>query len=163
MNTIRTEALTPALCVELLPLLEASKREVYGIKRDSTLSDSMSFENVKETSVNFPYYLEKQREGMFHLSALRDPNGKLIGHWSLVLNFHGQSKELLIANCENLHIIKEHRGTSDAKRLMEHAQDALRKRGVKQIYFGVNPQLKTDALLRRAGWALDEIVYTKGL
>ena len=86
-----------------------------------------------------------------------------MGHWSLVLNFHGQSKNLLIANCENLHIIKEYRKGDNAKRFMTYTEDVLRKKGVKQIYFGVNPQLGTDNILKRAGWSLDEIVFTKGL
>jgi hypothetical protein len=86
-----------------------------------------------------------------------------VGHWSLVLNYHGQSKNLLIANCENLHIIKEYRKDNNAKNFMKYVEDTLKKKGVKQIYFGVNPKLKTDILLKRLGWNLDEIIYTKPL
>jgi hypothetical protein len=93
---------------------------------------------------------------------MRDGN-KLVGHWSLNLNYHAQSKDLLIANCENLHILKEYRKDNNAKNFMKYVEDSLRKKGVKQIYFGVNPQLKTDILLKRSGYSLDEVVYTKGL
>lgn len=160
---ISSETLTLDLCRELLPLLKASRDEVYMSKDDTTLGESMSLEDFATSNVNFAYYLEKQRQGLFHVSVMRDDSGAVVGHWSLVLNFHGQSKDLLIANCENLHILKEHRHSSNAKQLMTHAEDALRRRGVKQIYFGVNPALRTDLLLKRAGWSLDEIVFTKGL
>lgn len=157
-----TEKLDNKLYVELLPILKASMDEVYLIKEDKTLANSMNLDNVLTSNVNYQHYLEKQRQGLLHISTMRY-NDILVGHWSLVLNFHGQSKNLLIANCENLHILKEYRKNDNAKKLMIYTENALRKRGVKQIYFGVNPQLGTDNMLKRAGWSLDEIVFTKGI
>ena len=158
-----TEQLNDKLYSELLPILKASRDEVYAIKEDKTLANSMNLDNVLTSNVNYNYYLEKQRQGLLHISTARNEKDELVGHWSLVLNFHGQSKNLLIANCENLHIIKEYRKGDNAKRFMIYTEDVLRKKGVKQINFGVNPQLGTDNMLKRAGWSLDEIVFTKGL
>ena len=158
-----TEKLDDKLFKELLPLLKLSRDEVYKIKPDPTLANSMILDSITNNNVNYAYYLEKQRQGLFNISTMRNEKDELVGHWSLVLNYHGQSKNLLIANCESLHIIKEYRKDNNAKNFMKYVEDTLKKKGVKQIYFGVNPQLKTEILLKRLGWSLDEIVFTKGL
>lgn len=157
-----TEKLDDKLFKELLPLLKLSRDEVYTIKEDKTLANSMILESIEDNLVNYNYYLEKQREGMLHISTIRD-NEVLVGHWSLILNYHAQSKNFLIANVENLHIIKEYRRDNNSKKFMNYTEESLKKKGVKQIYFGVNPQLKTDKLLSMLGWSLNEVIYTKGL
>ena len=156
------ERLDLKLFEELIPILKASRDEVYSIKQDTSLSDSMVLESLENNNVNYNHYLQKQNEGLLHISTIRD-NGKLVGHWTLLLTFHGQSKNFLIANCENLHIIKEYRKDNNSKNFMSFVENELKKRGVKQIYFGVNPQLKTDILLKRLGWTLNEVILTKGL
>lgn len=154
-----TEKVTDKLIKELIPIWEESKEEVYYNKDDKTLYDNIDLEKL---NINFKYYYEKQRENMLHISTVRF-NNKLIGYWCLVLMFHNQSVNLLIANCENLHIIKEYRKNNIAKDFIKFTEESLKKRGVKQIYFGVNPQLKTDLLLKRLGYSINEIVMTKGI
>lgn len=157
------EQLTPKLFEELLPLLDLAKKEVYDIKENQALSKSMVLESINNNNVNYNYFYELQKIGMLNICTIRNDKNELVGHWTLNLTFHPQSKNLLIANCQNLFIIKEYRKNNNAIKFIKYTEDVLKKRGVKSIIFGVNPQLNTDRLLKILGYSIEEIVLSKEL
>ena len=161
MINFYNENLTWELFLEGIHIMEKSKEEVYLNKDDLTLFNNMNFNNIDFVKGLFESRLELQNQGLLHLSTMRY-NEQLVGYWCLGMMFHSQADDLLVAKCQNLHIIKEHRGLNSIK-FMKFTEESLKKRGVKQIYFGVNPQLGTDKLLERMKYSLDEVVYTKGL
>lgn len=158
-----TEELNDKLFKELLPLLDLAKKEVYDIKDNKALSNSMVLESIENNNVNYFYFLELQKKGMLNICTIRNEKNELVGHWTLNLTFHPQSKNLLIANCQNLFIIKEYRKNNNAINFIKYTEEVLKKRGVKSITFGVNPQLNTDRLLKMLGYSIEEIVLSKEL
>ena len=141
-------------------MLKASAEEVYSIKDDKTLYNSLELDNIISSKVNYNFFLTKQQNGLLNICTMRDDD-KLIGHWSCILNHHVQSNDLLIAETQNIHVLKEYRASSI--KFMKYTEDVLKKRNVKLLYLAVNPQLKQENLLNKMGFSLDEIVYTKGL
>lgn len=159
MISFYNENLTYQLFNEILPLLNLSREEVYDIKENKLLSKTMKL-SYDEHNVDINHFLNKQVNNMLHISTIRD-NGKLIGYWVLNMSYHNQNKDLLTASCSNIHILKEYRKNDIAVKFIKFTEEQLKTRGVKIIYFGVNPQLKTDRLLRRIGYKLDEVIMTK--
>lgn len=162
MINFYTEKLDDALFSELLPILNESRDEVYMAKENKSLALSMELDTINNNNVNYKYYLEKQRQGLLNICTIRDGN-KLVGHWTLILHYHEQSKGYLVANCQNLHIIKEYRKNNNSKNFMSYTESVLKKKGVKIIHFGVNPKLNTDRLLRMQGYSTEEIILSKEL
>lgn len=162
MINFYTEKLDDKLFAELLPILKQSRDEVYMAKENKTLALSMNLDTINDNNVNYKHYLEKQRQGLLNICTVRDGD-KLVGHWTLILNYHGQSKDYLVANCENLHIIKEYRKNNNSKNFMSYTESVLKKKGVNIIHFGVNPKLNTDRLLRMQGWSTEEVILSKEL
>lgn len=161
MITFQREKLTYKLYEELLPLLKESNEEVYYPKENKTLAKSLQLSNINNSSVNYKFFQEKENMGFLNICTMRE-KGKLIGHWSCVLNYHAQSKELLVADTQNIHVLKEYRGLNSIK-FMKFTQEILKKRGVKLLNMAINPQLNQQKLMDYLGFSIDEIIYSKGL
>lgn len=156
------EKLNQKLYEELLPLFKISVEEVYKPKANQTLYNALELDNIVSSKVNYKYYLEKEQQGLLNICTMRNEKGELVGHFSTILNFHSQVKDLLIATTQNIHVLKEYRG-KNSKDFMLFTEEILKKRGVKLLYLAVNPALKQEGLLEHMGFSIDEIVYSKGL
>lgn len=163
MINFYTEDLNDKLFKELLPLLDMAKKEVYDIKDNQALSKSMVLNSIDDNNVNYNYFKDLQSKGLLNICTMRNEKNELVGHWTLNLSFHPQSKNLLIAYCQNLFIISEYRKNNNSIRFIKYTEEVLKKRGVKSIFFGVNPMLNTDRLLKMLGYSIEEIVLSKEL
>lgn len=161
MITFQRETVSKELYEDMLPLMRASAEEVYSKKGNTVLYNSMELDNIISSKVDYNFYLQKEQQGLLNICTMRDGK-KLAGHWSCLLNYHAQSKDLLIAETQNIHVLKEYRG-ENSKNFMKFTEEMLKKRGVKLLYMAINPALNQQSLMEYMGFTLDEIVYSKGL
>lgn len=151
------ENLTPQLFAEIKPFLIKSREEVYIIKEDNILPEMMG---NTVNYIDYNYFYNLQNSNNLLICTVRD-NGILVGYWGLSLIHHQQSNNVFVAKSINIYVEKEYRKNNISINLIKFTEDVLKRIGINQIQFGVNPQLKTDKLLKRLGYNLDEVVYQK--
>ena len=144
---------------ELLKIIEVSKEEVYGNKKNKALYNSL---NENYNDLNWQHYLALQEKGLLVLATMRD-DGKLVGYYAASCYYHNQSKGLFCAYVEHVHVLKEYRKDKNAIKLINFAEEKLKKLGVKSMTWGINPKLGTDKLLNYLGWSVDEVIFSKEL
>lgn len=156
------EKLNNNLFEELFPIFQESLIEVYGNKDNQILAKSLKVVSIYNTNIDYNFFLQRQLDGKLNICTARE-NGKLVGYHVCLIDRHTQSKDLLVGTVQHVHVLKEYRKDNNGSNFLKFVEKVLKEKGVKLLFMAVNPKLKTDKLLERMGFTIDEIVYSKGL
>jgi hypothetical protein len=105
-------------------------------------------------------YQEIEDKGMLHVLTAR-LDGKLIGYYIGIVVTHPHYKDAgLMATTDMFYILPEHRNGVGMK-LLIHAANTLKARGVIKVFLGTKLKQDHTALLEALGWTATDKVFTK--
>lgn len=155
MYSFNIEKFSEKLLKEMLPIVEESKKEVYLTKNVKKIGENVDIDT------NLFLFLEEQ--GNLIVFTLRK-NDKLIGYYILFKHNHRHAKNVIVANCENIHILKQYRNGNLSKDFISNCEKELKRMNVNLIQFGINTNMKAmNRFLKMNGFKEDEIIYIKEL
>lgn len=161
MYEIKREILDYNLCFEILELLHLSKLEAYD--ENSLMYKTMITDDLIKTNVNFDSFVWQEENNFLRVFTLRDENKKLVGHFTLTIDYHSQCKDLLVGTTHNIVIRKENRSYKIFKDLMRFAEDYLKNEGVSILFLGVPSDSKLNLLMEKIQYKETEVLYYKEL
>lgn len=154
MFIFKLETFSENLYREMLPIIEESFKEVY-VNQMTGLGD--------ELKVDKDYYHSLQNSGNLKAYTIRNGD-KLIGYYVLFIYKHQHSSNIIIANCENIHILKEFRKMNISNWFISNCENSLKKCGISLLKFGVGVNKKSSQrFLKMAGFKEEETIYVKEL
>ena len=122
-------------------------------------------------SVDVDAYSDLDAKEMLHLVTVREarlaaaeaPTAPLIGYALYILRPHLHYKETLHAYCDVYYLAKDGRKGLAGYRLLQYAEETLKKRGVQMLMSGTKASLDMSRLFERLGWSLSEQTFLKYL
>lgn len=145
------------LLTQLRPLGEASKNEVYDSKNNKIFANNVKV--LYNDTVDFDNLLLSQKQGNLIVFTLRSDN--IVGYAAASLEKHYQCNHLVFATFLSIYVKPEFRPYSI--RFIKFCEENLKNMGVNAVQFGVNPNLKTDKVLKFLGYEVDEVIMIKTL
>ena len=112
--------------------------------------------------IDWSQYLKLDQAGRYHMSTLRVQN-RLTGWAGYFIYPHIRHKSLILAREDWYYIQPAHRGAGLGRRLLEHAEECLRGRGVDRILISCKTTDDHTGLLESLGYQHHEKNFTKAL
>ena len=131
--------------------------EVKGIMQehwDEMTSDPIALEPNEDS------YAAIAKAGMLHVVAAR-ADGELIGYYVAIVRPHQHAKSTLTAFTDFLYLKKKWRLGSTGYKLIKHARDTLKARGVQKMYIGSALYPDLGSILARLGFKEVERFYAQ--
>lgn len=145
---LQRELATPALCEELLPLLEAHYQEIA------------HFKDIK-LEPDFEQYIRVEEAGSLRVFTARDEDNALFGYAIYFVRANIHYKSSVQAVQDILYVHPQYRGIG--AKLIAHADRELAKEGVQAVYHHVKSEHNFGPLLERMGYKLVDLIYAKRL
>ena len=140
--------------------------ETYGQLRKEAEALTLAEEHFDEVAPgSVPLCLNHQQfewmdaNNVLHIVTARD-EGKLVGYHFTICKTH-LHRNVLAGYVDAFYISPEHRNGRVGMRLMQYAEDTLKRRGVQWIYSGSKHVKDVGRLMEHLGYAPIETVYLK--
>jgi GNAT superfamily N-acetyltransferase len=147
---IARENLTEKFVAELSPMLDDHTREVDAHGGAAPL-------------VNWGVYHQLNVAGLLWVFSARDMDGLMVGYVSYIIEPSPHCEGIFTAYQDAFYVMPHARGRFAGPRMLQFAEEMIRKQGVFAIRIGVPVNNNYGSMLTRKGYELTDLVYTKRL
>jgi GNAT superfamily N-acetyltransferase len=131
---------------------------------------SMCFSHAEETEdysdfmpldPNFDLYFSMSEAGTLSFCTARDEKGKLVGYFSMIIDYHPHHKSILCCTNNLLYVSKEYRNSGVAKEMMLLCEEYLKEKKVQLFIFSAKSSNPLQSLAKDLGFDSCEVSYSK--
>jgi len=146
----------------MVELIEPSMARTIELIEHTFNSHWEDMGEICELTPNYEHYKKLEELGLaYSLIALNEE--ELMGYVIFFITPHHHHSNTLWAYSDILYVTPEYRGGTVCKRLLSHAEEKLREKGVDVIIVGMKDKKRFDALLEKIGYNPYEGRFAQGM